>query len=191
MSEPASTRRLQSGDSAPNIALLDPSGTQIELAALWRKKRTLVSFLRQFGCVFCRAELARLAKLRAQLDTPTTQLAVITMGKFDETRAFCGERAPGVSCYADPTQGDGYRAFGLQRGNALQLFGPAVWLQMARVTAGAEGVKAGKPVDDVQMMPGMFVIETDGRVRFAHYSKNISDYPSDATLLAALSATAI
>jgi hypothetical protein len=41
------------------------------------------------------------------------------------------------------------------------------------------------------MMPGMFVIETDGRVRFAHYSKNISDYPSDATLLAALSGTAI
>jgi peroxiredoxin len=191
MNDPTTPRRLHAGDPAPNIALLDPSGADIELAAVWRRKRTLVSFLRQFGCVFCRAELARLAKLRARLDTPTTQLAVITMGKHEETRAFCAERAPGVSCYSDPTQGHGYRAFGLQRGNALQLFGPAVWLQTARVTAGVEGIKAGKPVDDVQMMPGMFVIETDGRVRFAHYSKNISDYPSDAAVLAALGATAI
>jgi hypothetical protein len=137
--------------------------------------------------VFCRSELARLAKLHPQLNKEHSQLAVITLANAVETRVFCQSRAPGVSCYADAANGAGYRAFGLQRGNAGQLFGPAVWLQGARATAsGAVGVTPiGKPVGDPFMMPGVFVVEMDGHVSFAHYSKHAGDYPSDETLLQA------
>jgi hypothetical protein len=134
--------------------------------------------------VFCRSELARLAKLHPLLNTEHAQLAVITLGKADETRAFCLERAPGVTCYADAGQGDGYRAYGLQRGNAGQLFGPAVWLEGARATvSGAfSGAPVGKPVGDPFMMPGVFVVEPDGLVSFAYYSKHAGDYPNDEAM---------
>jgi peroxiredoxin len=136
--------------------------------------------------VFCRSELARLAKLHPEFDASQAQLAVITLGKPAETRAFCSIRAPGLACYADAGNGDGYRAYGLQRGKAAQLFGPAVWLEGARATvSGAfSGAPLGKPVGDPFMMPGVFVIETDGRVAFAYYSKHAGDYPTDGEMLA-------
>lgn len=127
-----------------------------------------------------------MAKLHPQLSTEQAQLAVITLGKADETRAFCLERAPGVNCYADGGNGDGYRAYGLQRGNAGQLFGPAVWLEGARATVSGAfaGAPIGKPVGDPFMMPGVFVVETDGALSFAYYSKHAGDYPADQAMLA-------
>ena len=112
------------------------------------------------------------------------QIIVITMGKPDETQAFCAERAPGVSCYSDSNI-DSYKRYGLARGNANQLFGPAVWLKGAQVTTeGAfEGLSLAKPVGDPFQMPGVFVVDTDGRVVFAYYSAHAGDYPEDALLL--------
>ena len=109
------------------------------------------------------------------------------MGKPDETEAFCAERAPGVTCYSDPTV-ESYQRYGLARGGAQQVFGPAVWLRAAQVTAeGAfEGLPLGKPVGDPFQMPGLFIIDRDGRVLMAYYSKHAGDYPDDEALLRAV-----
>ncbi len=106
------------------------------------------------------------------------------MGKPDETEAFCAERAPGVNCFSDPDAA-AYKLYGLGRGNAQQVFGPAVWLRAAQVTTDGtfDGLPIGKPVGDPFQMPGVFVIDTDGRVRMAYYSKHAGDYPDDAALL--------
>jgi AhpC/TSA antioxidant enzyme len=137
--------------------------------------------------VFCRTELARLAKLHPRLLERGAQLVVLTLGNPTETRVFCRARAPGVACFSDPTTGDAYRKYGLQRGTAGQLFGPAVWLEGARASVEGryEGAPIGKPVGDPFMMPGIFVIETDGRLSFCHYSKHAGDYPSDTALIEA------
>ncbi len=134
--------------------------------------------------MFCRSELARLAKLNPQIDDAGAQIVVVTMGKPDETGAFCAERAPGVNCFADP-EAASYRRYGLMRGNAQQLFGPAVWLKGAQVTVDGtfDGLPIGKLVGDPFQMPGVFVIDTDGRVRMAYYSKHAGDYPDDALLV--------
>ena len=174
--------RLSIGDIAPEITLIDAMGTPLSLAQIRRQRRTLISFVRQFGCVFCRTELARLARLRPQIESLDAQLIVITQSHNEETCAFCAEHAPGVDCYSDIAHGGGYRAFGLQRGHLSQLFGPAVWIQMVRTSATA----GGKPVDDAALLPGIFVLNPDGRVHFAWYSRHIGDYPTNELLLDAL-----
>lgn len=109
------------------------------------------------------------------------------MGKPAETERFCAERAPGVACYSDPNA-ESYRRFGLTRGTTDQLFGPAVWLKGAQVALEGkfEGLPIGRPVGDPFQMPGVFVIERDGHVLMAYYSKHAGDYPDDETLLRAV-----
>jgi peroxiredoxin len=134
--------------------------------------------------VFCRSELARLARINPEVEDAGAQIVVVTMGKPEEAQAFCAERAPGVTCYSDPSV-DSYKRYALTRGNAAQLFGPAVWLKGAQVSTDGSfsGLPVGAPVGDPFQMPGVFVIDTDGRVAFAYYSAHAGDYPDDAVLL--------
>jgi hypothetical protein len=48
----------------------------------------------------------------------------------------------------------------------------------------SHGHTPGIPRDDIMQMPGVFLIDTSGNIRFAHYSKDPSDNPSIETLLA-------
>lgn len=132
--------------------------------------------------MFCRAELARLAKLKPTIEAHGARLAVVTLSRPEEAQAFCAERAPGVTCYSDP-MADSHHAFGLHRGGLSQMFGPDVWA--AGVKATAQGHFFGSLKNEWQM-PGVFVIDAQGRVTFAYYSRHAADYPSEATLLKAL-----
>lgn len=133
--------------------------------------------------MFCRAELARLAKLRPAIEAYGVTLAVIILSHPEEAQAFCAERAPGVPCFSDPTA-DSHHAFGLYRGGLAQMFGPDVWA--AGVKATAQGHFFGSLRPEWQM-PGVFVIDANGRIAFTYYSRHAADYPSEAALLRALS----
>lgn len=110
-------------------------------------------------------------------------MAAVTLGDVDETREFCGARAPGVQCYADPQQ-QAYRAFGLGQAQTSEILTPSVVL--AGMQAALEGHLPGAPVGDALQMPGTFVIGPDGRLRMAYYSRTVSDHPDNKQLLKAL-----
>jgi peroxiredoxin len=134
--------------------------------------------------VFCRSELARLAKLNPRIQAAGAQIVVVTMGRPEETERFCAERAPGVNCYCDADVA-AYKRYGLTRASPTQLFGPAVWLKGAQLTAEGsfDGLPIGVPVGDPFQMPGVFVIDTSGRIVMAYYSKHAGDYPDHDLLL--------
>jgi hypothetical protein len=137
--------------------------------------------------------LARLVKLNPEIEVAGAQIVVVTMGRPEETEQFCAERAPGVTCFSD-AGANAYRLYGLARGNATQLFGPAVWLRGAQVTAEGSfgglpvGAPVGAPVGDPFQMPGVFVVDTSGRVVMAYYSRHAGDYPDDGALMRLASA---
>jgi peroxiredoxin len=43
------SRRLDVGDAAPDIAVISANGRQLNLSELWSQKRVILSFLRHFG----------------------------------------------------------------------------------------------------------------------------------------------
>ena len=77
-------------------------------------------------------------------------------------------------CLADADQA-AYHAFELSRGGLSQIAGPKVWLAGLKSMLKA-GI--GKPVGDVRQMPGSFVIDSGGVIRFAHHPHHSSEYPS-------------
>ena len=108
---------------------------------------------------------------------------VMTLSQPAETAEFCGERAPGVACYSDPTA-EGFRLYGLTRGNLLQMFGSEVI--GAAVKASTQGHSLGKVTADPWQMPGTFIIDQPGKLRLAYYSKPAGDYPPEHVILQAL-----
>lgn len=105
------------------------------------------------------------------------------MGQPGEVEQFCRSRAPHVRCLADPSS-VAYREYGLSRGSAAQLLGPAS--MMAGVRAATQGHLPSMPVGDPAMMPGTFAIDSGGVVRAAHYARYAGDQPDLAELLRAL-----
>jgi hypothetical protein len=99
--------------------------------------------------------------------------------------AFAAERAPGLRALSDP-DGAAYRAWGLKRGNAAQLLGPAVWVETAKASLKGESIH--KVAGDPFQMPGTFTVSTDGIVRYAYYSLHAGDYPTERAMLRAVDA---
>jgi hypothetical protein len=100
-----------------------------------------------------------------------------------EAAAFCGSRAPGVTCLCDPGR-VAYAAYGLSRGTALQLVGPVT--VAAGLRAAMSGHMQGRTAGDPTMMPGTFAVDAYGIVRAVHYARHSGDQPDLRSLLAAL-----
>lgn len=96
------------------------------------------------------------------------------MGSPEEADSFCrAERLP-FRCLSDPDR-SAYRAFGLRRGTALEVIGPEPLLRGLR--AAARGYFPRMPVGDVYQLGGVFLIDREGSVRYAHYPRTSADHP--------------
>jgi peroxiredoxin len=87
------------------------------------------------------------------------------------------------ACLADPKR-KGYKAYGLKRGNVLEVMGPATWVR--GLAAARKGHHVEKVVGDAFQMPGTFIIDTTGTVRYARYAKHSGDHPPVGEIVEAL-----
>jgi hypothetical protein len=97
----------------------------------------------------------------------------------EEGDAFFGPRWPEVPAIADPGHAL-YSAAGLGRGSLAQVVGPRAIL--ASVRALLKGNLVGKPVGDVKVMPGAFLLEGD-RVLWSHDYRHSGDQPDWSAVL--------
>ncbi len=178
------------GEPAPTPSVRRASdGTEFQLRRLWENNPAVLVFLRYLGCPFCREHAG---KIHADLDhfqRRQARIAFITVGKEDEMKSFCEARdlTPSVECLSDPDQ-TAYRAFGLARGGMAEMFGPQV---MARgLQAALHGHFMGMPRGDPFQLPGVFIVDRDGVVRYAHRNKDAADNPPNEALFHVLDALA-
>jgi peroxiredoxin len=112
-------------------------------------------------------------------------ISLIALGPHTRAQLFCDERHVPFECLSDPSQ-EAYRAFGLERGNNRQLFGPQLLLKYARALLKKDVEVAKLSGDDYRQMPGVFVIDRQGVIRYAHRNKDVADNPPNDELLDAL-----
>jgi peroxiredoxin len=101
------------------------------------------------------------------------------------TRNFCRQRGVELECLGDPELA-GYDAVGLERGGLKELAGPKV--AIGAIRAAAKGQLPGKPEGDTALMPATFVVDTGGKITYAHYNADQADNPSMDDVLSALRA---
>lgn len=178
---------LQFNDSAPDLILLSGEGQPVQLASLWQKQVLILAFTRHFGCPQCKEMLEDLSGLQPRLAAGKLGLAIVTQAEPAAARAFCAERAPGLTCLADPERA-AYRAYGLGQASIFQsLLSPRVMKSNQRLQK-EKGWKPEMPPSgqDAFQMSGTFVIGTDGRIRLPYYYDDIADHPSADLLLRGL-----
>ena len=77
-----------------------------------------------------------------------------------------------------------YQAYGLKRAGLLQLASPSMFVKGMK--AFGSGVGMGLPKGDVLQLSGVFIVDTQGSVRFSYHSVDPADHPTPEELLPAL-----
>ena len=180
----ANLAQLKFNDPAPDLELQDVNGNPVLLSSFWKKQVLILAFTRHFGCPQCKEMVDQLVTVSPDFKEKNLGLVIVTQGTPEEAKAFCAERAPGVTCLADPER-KAYQAYGLERANVWQSFlSLNVWRSNRRLKQ-ERGWNTDLPPkgQDAMHMAGTFVIAPDGRIRLPYYYDDIADHPSVDLLL--------
>ena len=130
--------------------------------------------------------MAQLRRDNPLFEQHHARVALITIGNPDDTAHFCADRAAGVTflCLSDPEK-RAYGAYGLSRNSARELL-MSPHLYARGFQNALHGHFVGMPKGDPFQMPGVFIVDTTGTVRYAHRHSDAADNPPNAHLFAAL-----
>jgi peroxiredoxin len=123
----------------------------------------------------------QLQRAKSRLEENGFSVVLVGLGTPDRAEAFKEQFSLTLPIICDPEK-KLYQTYGLGRARVTGMASPAFWLRGLKTLS--RGYTPGMPRDDVMQMPGVFLIDTSGSIRYAHYSKDPSDNPSIATLMA-------
>lgn len=162
---------------APAEIVRKSTGEEISLRSLYEERPLALVFLRHFGCIFCREQVADLR------DHPDRNIAFVCMAGPDEAEDFRRLMKSPHVFLCDP-EAKLYEDFELERGSVKQMFGGEVWRR--GFGAGLKGHAVGRPVGDPWRMPGEFILGTDGSVVWEHRPRHAGDHSPADVLIGAL-----
>jgi peroxiredoxin len=174
------------GDPAPDAELVEAPGRPALLSTSWQSRPAVLVFLRYFGCPFCQMQVVSLRDDRERFEAAGVGVVLIGQGTADEAERFVQRRGLPFRCLVD-TDRSAYRAYGLARGTPGQVYGPRVFLPFvkANVTGHPQlGLRGGS----FHQMPGSFVVDRAGVLRFVHRNRTVADTPANQSLLNAVAA---
>lgn len=174
------------GAAATDWELTATDGSTVSLSAFWNSRPIVLVFLRHLGCIFCREQIARLRDGYGDFTQAGAEIVCIAQGDAKTGKAFSilFELPYPILMTGDSV--DVYKAYGLQRGTLAQLFGlPSI---VHGLKAMFSGVTQGKLVGDGFQMPGIFIVDQSGIVRFSRVHRNAADNPTNRELLDAIRA---
>ena len=108
-------------------------------------------------------------------------IVAVGQGSPADTARFAADLELPYPVLADPNRA-AYRAFGLVTGGLGALAGPAAGRGYLRAVLGGAG--GGRMVGNARQLPGTFVVDRTGTLRYAHPATHADDTLSAAELLA-------
>jgi len=127
--------------------------------------------------------VAQFRQAKPQIDATGAQVVLVGMGDPDATEAFRRQFDIPFAMICDPAR-DLYHTFKLNRLGAFGFLSPSMAIK--GLAAMGQGHFMGFPTGDVKQLAGAFVIDTQGKIRFAHISRSAQDIVAPQTILDAL-----
>ena len=115
-----------------------------------------------------------------QFQQQAAGVVLVGLGTPEETAAFKEQFHVPFPMIADPEKRL-FKAFQLKQATPKTLL--SVGMAMKGLSALARGHRIGIPKGDVRQLPGVFIIDMDGRIRFSHFAKDPADHPPADALL--------
>lgn len=115
-----------------------------------------------------------------EIEAAGLRVVAVGLGQPKHARHFGDKLAPSVECVTneEPVL---HSTFGIERGNMLRLIAPDAIKAGAR--AASRGHTQGQSTGDAQRLPGTFIVDAAGIIRYAHYGKHAGDNPDLLSLL--------
>ena len=170
-------RPLREGDRAPSATLARPDGQPMTLSAVYSAKPSVLIFYRGGWCPYCNAHLGQIAKAEAELVKLGYQVLAISpdrpealrtsIDKGDYTYQLLSDsdmvltRAFGLAFRVDDPTVEKYRGFGIDLDNA-----------------------SGRN-HHLLPVPAVYLVDTKGVIRFAHWDADYKKRLEPADLIAA------
>lgn len=130
--------------------------------------------------MFCREWLAQLELHKDAIHAADLQIIAVGIGKPKHAVRVCGRFAPSLACLTNE-QTDTHRAYGLEQATLGQVLSPAV--AGAAIRATLRFKMQGATTGDPMQLPGTFIVDTLGRIRYTYYSQHVGDHPNIQTLI--------
>jgi len=108
------------------------------------------------------------------------QVLLVGMGTMEESEEFRKEMKIQFPLVCDEER-NLYKIFSLKRASLLNMASPALIFKGLKTMA--EGYKLMKPKHDAMQLPGVFIIDTSGIIRWSHYANDAADNPSVDTII--------
>jgi hypothetical protein len=157
----------------PDVPFQLEDGSSHRLLDLTSKSPIVLVFLRHFGCVFCRYQVAQ---LRPGKDLP---IYFVCMESAEDAALFKAKAKSPHHFISDP-QRRLYEAFGVRRGKTSELFNlRAVGTGFRAMLAGHA---QGRPTSDPTQLSAAVVLGVDGQVAWSHYADGAGDVLSLETI---------
>jgi peroxiredoxin len=123
----------------------------------------------------------RLHNAREDFTQADFNVVLVGLGKAAQAENFRDEFSLSFPIICDP-QKELYSIYDLKGGSLGDVVSPSVLLKGLRTMS--LGYRPGIPHGDVMQLPGVFLIDRDGNIRYSYFSKDASDHPSVETLIA-------
>jgi len=124
-----------------------------------------------------------LRRREAEFRQQGAQVVLVGLGTTAETAAFKERYGIPFPMIADPGKAL-FKAFHLKQASATALLSPG--MAVKGVSALLKGYGIGIPKGDVRQLPGVFIIDTEGRVRYSYFAEGPADHPEPDELLKAI-----
>ncbi|HOX28216.1 MAG TPA: peroxiredoxin-like family protein [bacterium] len=163
---------LKKGDVAPDFTIADSQGAPFSLADYRGGKSVVLVFLRYAGCPICQLALADLKESYPDFAAKNVEVAAFVQSPRETLDVKNIASAFPFRLIPDP-DGRIYEQYGVGSGDFTSLIAPKTLIQGVKATL--QGHFQGKMEGNQWQLPGDFVIDTEGKIKFAHIGKNMGD----------------
>ena len=181
---------LDVGTSAPELELLDCTGTSHRLSSFWSEGAALFMFWRHFGCGCGVDRASRLNDEYADYKAAGINPVIIGQGEPERAAAYKEEHKIDCPILCDPDF-TAYSAFGLSNFGIEQLLYDApeeTWCHSKEI--GMDFQKARRAinrplVDNPWLSPGEFLVGQGGTIRVSYTYQYCENFPDPRIFLTA------
>lgn len=164
-----------------DVTVLDLEGRPVRLGDLWKDRRAVLVFVRHFGCLFCRQQVAELTPYLGRIRATGADVFLVGNGTVDDARAFSHEGPLDMHVLTDPSR-QAYCAVGMRRGPGTVLR-PGVFLKGLR--AFLAGFRQTRTAGDPLQQGGIVVVDRDGQERYRYVGDYAGDHAAPEAILRA------
>jgi peroxiredoxin len=180
---------IEPGQTAPDAEVVRADDSTVAISSFWQTRHLIVTFLRHFGCSFCRAFITQLRAAYPEIVARNGAVVAISQGLPAQADYFVRAFTIPFPVLADPGR-QAYRAYGLDEAPLAEVLNPAVAFNIARTALHGHLPGAREHLNGVlgreislKQFGGTFVIERGGIVRYAYLAQPVYRMPAVNDLL--------